>query len=88
MSKHPDDQITPELVERMNDLAAMLDEYFNGQAMMKNPKYCFVLGVFKFGDDPDRFNYISNGRRKDIVTLLKEIVARFEGQSETPAGHA
>jgi hypothetical protein len=29
-----------------------------------------------------RVNYISNGGRADVVTMLKEITARFEGQAE------
>lgn len=28
-----------------------------------------------------RANWISNGKRKDMVVLLKEIVARFEGRA-------
>jgi hypothetical protein len=42
-----------------------------------------VLLVFEFGDDPGRCNFISNGAdRRDIVTLFKEMIARFEGQLE------
>jgi hypothetical protein len=37
-----------------------------------------VLLVFEFGDDPGRCNFISNGAdRRDIVTLFKEMIARF-----------
>jgi hypothetical protein len=28
-----------------------------------------------------RTNYISNGRREDMIVALKEIVARFEGRA-------
>lgn len=43
----------------------------------------FVLLVFPFGaEEGRRTNYVSNGERRDIVTALKEIVARFEGQPE------
>jgi hypothetical protein len=42
----------------------------------------FVLLVFKFGDK-GRCNFISNGAdRRDIVTLFKEMISRFEGQAE------
>jgi hypothetical protein len=85
MSKHHDDRISPELVVRMNQLAHYLDLFFNGAAMMENPKYGFVLGVFEFNNDINgRFNYISNAKRPDMVALMKEMVKRFEGQPEKP----
>jgi hypothetical protein len=38
--------------------------------------------VFPFGDH-GRCNYISNGPdRRDVVTLMKEMIQRFEGQPE------
>ena len=47
---------------------------------------CFVaVGArpFPFGDHSGRCNYISNGAdRKDVVTLMKKMIARFEGQPE------
>jgi hypothetical protein len=44
--------------------------------------------VFPYGDHSGRCNYISNGAdRKDVVTLMKEMIARFEGQPEMK-GHA
>jgi hypothetical protein len=43
----------------------------------------FVLLVFPFGEKEGRANFISNGAdRKDIVTLFREMIARFEGQPE------
>jgi hypothetical protein len=40
----------------------------------------FVLLVFEFGEKKGRCNYISNGAdRKDIVTLFREQIKRFEG---------
>lgn len=37
----------------------------------------------EFGEKEGRCNFISNGAdRKDIVTLFKEMIARFEGQPE------
>ena len=42
----------------------------------------FVLMVFKFGDE-GRCNYISNGAdRDDVVALMKEMIARFQGQPQ------
>jgi hypothetical protein len=56
---------------------------FNGQAKGKDRKTGFVLMVFPFADFDGRCNYISNGAdRNDIVTLMKEMIARFEVQPE------
>jgi hypothetical protein len=39
--------------------------------------------VFPFEGFDGRCNYISNGAdRRDIVLLMKEMIARFEGQPE------
>jgi hypothetical protein len=41
------------------------------------------------GDQPGRGNYISNAtNRAEVVTLLKEQLARFEGQAEPKEGDA
>jgi len=69
--------------EKMVAMASILDKYFNGSAKGNARKVGFVLLVFPFGEDKGRCNYISNGAdRRDIVTLLKEQAARFEGQPE------
>jgi hypothetical protein len=38
--------------------------------------------VFPFDSFDGRANYISNARREDVIVLLKEQLARFEGQPE------
>jgi len=70
--------------DQMNAVAAGLDEFFNGKAGGPGRKTGFVLMVFPFGEDSKgRCNYISNGAdRRDIVALMKEMIARFEGQPE------
>jgi hypothetical protein len=65
----------------MNRLAELVDKFFNGDLRGKKRKVGFVLMVFNFGDS-GRANYISNADRADVVTLLKEQLARFEGQPE------
>jgi hypothetical protein len=68
-------------IELMNCIAHVLDEAFNGEAKGKDRSTGFVLLVFPFGDE-GRCNYISNGAdRKDIVTLFKEQIKRFEDLS-------
>ena len=80
-----DAPIQPEYIETMNKVAAGLDKIFNGDDRPR--KTGFVLMVFPFtnaGTGTDgRCNYISNGAdRKDIVVLMKEMIARFEGQPD------
>lgn len=83
-----DRPIEPEYVAMMNALAAVIDKFFNGDKEGKDRPTGFVLLVFPFGDREGRCNYISNGAdRRDIVTLMKEQIKRFEGQPEME-GHA
>jgi len=67
---------------KMQELARLLDQYFNGEAKGAARDTGFVLLTFAFGDS-GRCNFISNGAdRKDIVVLFKEMIKRFEGQPE------
>ena len=78
-----DAPIEPEFIEKMNALAHAVDELFNGELKGANRKVGFVMMVFPFGDTSGRCNYISNGAdREDVVVLMKEMIARFEGQPE------
>jgi hypothetical protein len=81
-----DQPIQPEFYERMNELARILDKAFNGEAKGKARKTGFVLLVYPFNNlaaGDARCNFISNGAdRRDLVTLFKEMIARFEGQPE------
>lgn len=48
----------------------------------KHPnKYGFFLAVFEFGE-AGRFNYVSNARRGEVVTLLREMAEKFENDTE------
>ncbi|WP_457813465.1 hypothetical protein [Sinorhizobium meliloti] len=75
-----DGPIQSDLRHMMNGLAHGLDEILNGHGSGK--KNGFVLMVFPFTGHDGRCNYISNARREDIVVLLKEQLARFEGQPD------
>ncbi len=79
-----DGPIQKEYHERMNAVAQGLDEVFNGKSKGAERETGFVLLVFPFGNaDGQRCNFISNGAdRRDIVILMKEMIARFEGQPE------
>lgn len=90
MSDHPlgDAPIESEYHAMMNAIAETLDEMFNQGKTGDARPTGFVLMVFPFGERTGRCNYISNGAdRKDVVALMKEMIARFEGQPEL-SGHA
>jgi hypothetical protein len=68
---------------KMEAVARAVDGFFNGEDRGASRKVGFVLMVFPFGDTTGRCNYMSNGAdRRDIVVLMKEMIARFEGQPE------
>jgi hypothetical protein len=70
--------ISPAYKQEMNLLAHTLDRHFNKP---DNPKkVAFVLLLTEFDNMQGRVNYISNGKHADIVVMLKEVLARFEGQ--------
>lgn len=80
-----DAPIDPHLSAVMNVLAKTIDEFLNGneRGRIIEKRQCgFVLLVFPFEDHEGRCNYISNAIRSDVVTLLKEQLARFSGQPE------
>lgn len=81
-----DAPIQPEYIQQMQAIASVLDETFNGDAKGNDRPTGFVLMVYPFGNlakGDARCNYISNGAdRRDVVTLMKEMIARFEGQPE------
>jgi hypothetical protein len=70
--------------QQMQAIAAALDGFLNGDAKGAGRETGFVLLVFPFGHaEGARCNFISNGAdRKDVVTLMREMIARFEGQPE------
>jgi hypothetical protein len=84
-----DAPIQSELRAKMNAIAKVLDETLNGERKGDAKKWGFVLIAFPFaevdvakGGEVSRANYISNARREDVVTMLKEQIKRFEGQPE------
>lgn len=82
MSEHTlgDAPIESRYIEQMQLLARFLDEHLNGGLRGQDRHTGFVLLVFPFGEREGRCNYISNGAdRKDIVTMMREQIKRFEG---------
>lgn len=79
LGKNPDESIVLEQREVMNAVANVLDGFFNPVKEQKDT--CFVLLVAPFGDG--RCNYISNGDRKDILAMMKEVIKRNEGAQDS-----
>jgi hypothetical protein len=78
-----DQPIEEQYRQQMQAVAQTLDEFFNGKAGGPDRKTGFVLLVFPFEDHEGRCNFISNGAdRRDVVVLMREMIARFEGQPE------
>jgi hypothetical protein len=75
--------------QQMEATAIALDRFFNGAPDEREKRRVgFVLLVFEFGEQHGRCNYISNGAdRKDICTLFREQIKRFEGAPDV-VGHA
>jgi hypothetical protein len=68
---------------RMTWTGRILDYLFNGRIGGPQRRVGFILLVFPFSDHGGRCNYLSNGAdRRDVVVLLKEQLARFEGMPE------
>lgn len=79
-----DGPVQEEYREKMIAIVSALDDTFNGDKRGHDKDVGFVLLVFPYGDkDGSRCNFMSNGaERDDIVVLMKEMIARFEGQPE------
>lgn len=85
-----DGPIERKFKSQMNALAGGIDEILNGENKGADRKNGFILIMFAFdsvNQEGARANYISNASRADVVVMLKEQIARFEGQSMKP-GHA
>jgi hypothetical protein len=73
--------------DMMNVIASALDDVFNPNKDKK--EISFLLLTARFGDIKDgRVNYISNADREDTISMMKEIIARFEGRYAPESGNA
>ena len=86
-AQKPEDKLGDAPIEekyhaQMTAIMRTLDEFVNGDERPR--KTGIVIMMFDYGDvEGGRTNYMSNGAdRRDIVTLMKEMIARFEGQPE------
>lgn len=68
---------------QMRAIAEVLNNFFNGsKSGTATDRTGFILMVFPLNDHGGRCNYIANARREDVIVLLKEQLARFEGQPD------
>jgi hypothetical protein len=83
MNKLPDDH---ETVIMHQSMARALDEFLNGEKKEgRAKKYGFVLLTFEFGHtDNGLVNYVSNANREDMLTAMREWIARAEGRVLEP----
>jgi hypothetical protein len=89
---HPSDHhpVQEEYRVKMAAMARLIDEHFNGEkATRDGPRSIgFALLVFPFtdlgklGKGEDRINYMSNAERVDMLTAMKEFIARAEGRMQ------
>jgi hypothetical protein len=85
-----DAPVEEEYHQKMVATMGAVDQLFNGPpGPDREKKTGIVIMVFPYGDKTGRCNYMSNGAdRADIVTLMREMIARFEGQPEQPLTRA
>jgi hypothetical protein len=84
---YPDEIVDPAYRAMLTGVARAIDEMLNGKNHENPKQHGFIIAMFALGDT-SRFNYMSNCNREDIVTLLKEMTARFEGMPEVPTTRA
>lgn len=73
--------------EAMNRLAKSLDTTLN--PVLGEKHVGFVLLTAEFGHiDGGRVNYISNADRSDMLSMMKEFIARAEGRYVEAGGKA
>lgn len=75
-----DAPVEKQYAETMRGLAQGVDRILNGASGPK--KNGFILMVFPFEGHEGRCNYMSNALRDDVVVLLKEQLARFQGMPD------
>lgn len=81
MAIEQEQPIEPALRELMRDIGRVIGGAINQHTASTGEQYGFALLMFGLaGDEKSRMNYISNARREDLLTALKEFIARAEGR--------
>ena len=70
----------------MQAIAVTLDKHLNGSGGER--RIGFAVFVFEFGrTEGGRVNYVSNAARPEMITAVKEWLARAEGRYAEGGGH-
>jgi hypothetical protein len=67
--------------EVMQEIAKIVDLCLNGQETPKRNGFCLFIFPFD-GLDGTNTNYVSNAKRDDVKSAMKEVLARWDGQPE------
>jgi hypothetical protein len=67
--------------EIMQELAKAIDLCLNGQETPKRNGFCIFVFPFD-GLEGTNTNYVSNAKREDVRSAMKEVLARWEGQPQ------
>ncbi len=83
----PDNQLgsgplEPAMHDLMQGIATGLDSILNDEGKPKTVGW--LLMTFRMGDESGRCNYVANVNRQDVIALLREQLAYFEGMPEQP----
>ncbi len=75
--------IVPGQRATMQFIAEALDDVLNPRPGPK--KIGFVLLTAPFGPaENGRVNYVANGERADMISMMRELLARFDGAYDAP----
>ena len=85
MKREQEQPVEPTLRQLMNDIAQALTQALNNATQGSPERYGFALFMFGLsGNEACRMNYIANVNRQDMLTALKEFIARNEGTYNKP----
>ena len=75
--------VQEDMYAQLTAVMGAIDDFLNQGIKGSARPWGIVVMMFPYGNVEGRCNYMSNGAdRKDVVTLMKEMVARFEGQPD------
>jgi len=79
-----DNEVESTIRTELRAIGKIIDKYVK---MRYGDRMCWLVAMFPYNEG-GRFNYMCPGKREDIIVLLKEMLARFEGMPEVPTTRA
>jgi len=80
--------IEDEYRQAMNRIASLIDQAFNPAPGRRRTGFVLMVFPFDNASSGGRCNYISNANRDDVVTMLTEQLAYFQGMPDSAEGRA